>query len=134
MNKPTEEQIREVLAGTSTPETARLVAQWFATDEGTDYLSRSMDCDVEQVKLGYEELYVDHEIASDELFARIRRNIRRKRVRRIVFRVAAVLIPFATTSCPFWTGRVQTSNIKCRTAQKRCVSIRLPLRHSNCTF
>lgn len=53
-----------------------------------------MDCDVEQVKLGYEELYVDHEIASDELFARIRRNIRRKRVRRIVFRVAAVLIPF----------------------------------------
>lgn len=94
MNKPTEEQIREVLAGTSTPETARLVAQWFATDEGTDYLSRSMDCDVEQVKLGYEELYVDHEIASDELFARIRRNIRRKRVRRIVFRVAAVLIPF----------------------------------------
>ena len=57
MNKPTEEQIREVLAGTSTPETARLVAQWFATDEGTDYLSRSMDCDVEQVKLGYEELY-----------------------------------------------------------------------------
>ena len=87
MNKPTEEQIREVLAGTSTPETARLVAQWFATDEGTDYLSRSMDCDVEQVKLGYEELFVDHEIASDELFARIRRNIRRKRVRRIVFRL-----------------------------------------------
>ena len=51
MNKPTEEQIQEVLAGTSTPETARLVAQWFATDEGTAYLSRSMDCEVEQVKL-----------------------------------------------------------------------------------
>ena len=66
MNKPTEEQIQEVLAGTSTPETARLVAQWFATDEGTAYLSRSMDCEVEQVKLGYEELYVNHEIASDE--------------------------------------------------------------------
>lgn len=94
MNKPTEEQIQEVLAGTSTPETARLVAQWFATDEGTAYLSRSMDCEVEQVKLGYEELYVNHEIASDELFARIRRNIRRKRIRRITFRAAAVLIPF----------------------------------------
>lgn len=94
MNKPTEEQIQEVLAGTSTPETARLVAQWFATDEGTAYLSRSMDCEVEQVKLGYEELYVNHEIASDELFARIRRNIRRKRIRRIAFRAAAVLVPF----------------------------------------
>ena len=90
MNKPTEEQIQEVLAGTSTPETARLVAQWFATDEGTAYLSRSMDCEVEQVKLGYEELYVNHEIASDELFARIRRNIRRKRIRRIAFRAACL--------------------------------------------
>lgn len=94
MNRPTEEQIQEVLAGTSTPETARLVARWFATDEGAAYLSRSMDCEVEQVKLGYEELYVDHEIGSEELFARIRRNIRRKRIRRITFRVAAVLVPF----------------------------------------
>ena len=51
MNKPTEEQIQEVLAGTSTPETARLVAQWFATDEGTDYLSRSMDCSTSQSML-----------------------------------------------------------------------------------
>lgn len=94
MNRPTEEQIQEVLAGMSTPETARLVAQWFATDEGAAYLSQSMDCEVEQVKLGYEELYVDHEIGSEELFARIRRNIRRKRIRRITFRVAAVLVPF----------------------------------------
>ena len=34
MNIPTEKQIQEVLTGTSTPEIARIVAAWFATDEG----------------------------------------------------------------------------------------------------
>ena len=32
MNIPTEKQIQEVLTGTSTPEIARIVAAWFATD------------------------------------------------------------------------------------------------------
>ena len=94
MNKPTETQIQEVLAGTSTPETSQLVAKWFATDEGTAYLSRSMERDAEQIKLDYAELYVGHAIPSEEMFARIRRNIYRKRMRRIAFRVAAVVIPF----------------------------------------
>lgn len=94
MNKPTEKQIQEVLAGTAAPEVARIVARWFATDEGAAYLSGSIDRDSQQIKSGYEELYVDHEIPSEEMFARIFRNIRRKRMRRIVFRVAAVLIPF----------------------------------------
>ena len=94
MNIPTEKQIQEVLAGTSTPEVARIVAAWFATDEGAAYLAKSMDRDAVQIKQGFEELYVNHEIPSEEMFARIRRNIRQKRIRRITFRVAAVLIPF----------------------------------------
>ena len=89
MNIPTEKQIQEVLAGRSTPEVARIVAAWFATDEGAAYLAKSMDRDAVQIKQGFEELYVNHEIPSEEMFARIRRNIRR-----ITFRVAAVLIPF----------------------------------------
>lgn len=94
MNKPTEKQIQDVLAGTATPEDARLVAKWFATDEGTAYLSHSMDRDAEQIKPGCEELFVNHEIPSEEMYARIFRNIRRKRIRRIALRVAAVFIPF----------------------------------------
>lgn len=94
MNKPTEEQIQDVLAGTATPEEARMVAKWFATDEGTAYLSQSMDRDAEQIKPGFEELFVSREIPSEEMFARIFRNIRRKRIRRMMFRVAAVLVPF----------------------------------------
>lgn len=94
MNKPTEKQIQDVLAGTATPEDARLVAKWFATDEGTAYLSHSMDRDAEQITPGCEELFVNHEIPSEEMYARIFRNIRRKRIRRMAFRVAAVFIPF----------------------------------------
>ena len=50
MNTPTEKQIQEVLAGTSTPEVARIVAAWFATDEGAAYLAKSMDRDAVQIK------------------------------------------------------------------------------------
>ncbi|RGN35825.1 FecR family protein [Bacteroides oleiciplenus] len=94
MNKPTEQQIQEVLAGIATSEDAQIVVKWFATDEGAAYLSKSVDRDAEQIKLGYEELYVNHDIPSEEMFACIFRNIRRKRIRRIAFRVAAVIIPF----------------------------------------
>lgn len=69
MNTPTEKQIQEVLAGTSTPEVARIVAAWFATDEGASYLAKSMDRDAVQIKQGFEELYVNHEIPSEEIFA-----------------------------------------------------------------
>lgn len=94
IGKPTEKQIQEVLGGTSTPEVAQLVAKWFATDEGTAYLSRCMERDAEQIKADYEELYVDHAVPSEEMFGRIRQNIRRRRIRRLSFRVAAVVIPF----------------------------------------
>lgn len=94
MNKPTENQIQEVLNGISTPDVARSVAEWFATEEGAAYLSRSIDIDAEQIKPGSEELFIDHNIDSAQMLADIRRNISRKRIRRIVFRVAAVLIPF----------------------------------------
>lgn len=94
MNKPTEKQIQEVLNGISTPEVARIVAAWFATEEGAAYLSHSIDIDAGQIKAGCEDLFVDREIASTRMLAEIRRNIHRKHVRRIFFRVAAVLIPF----------------------------------------
>ena len=104
MNIPTEKQIQEVLAGTSTPEVARIVAAWFATDDGAAYLAKSMERDAIQIKQGFEELYVNHEIPSEEMLAHIRRNIRQKRVRRIAFRVAAVLIPFVLLIGLFCSG------------------------------
>lgn len=94
MDKPTDKQIEEVLAGVAPPEVARVVAQWFATDEGRAFLSASFDRDTKEIKPGYEGLFVNHEIPSDEMLVCIRRNIRRKRIRQILFRVAAVVFPF----------------------------------------
>ena len=59
MNTPTDKQIQEVLAGTSTPEVARIVAAWFASDEGAAHLATSMDRDAVEVEQGFEELYAE---------------------------------------------------------------------------
>ncbi|MEG1007891.1 MAG: FecR domain-containing protein [Bacteroides sp.] len=94
MKKPTEQQINDVLAGVATGEVAQNVAKWFGTDEGSDYLSTSIDQMGDGVKPGFEELYVGHEIASESIYRRIKQAIHRKRIRRILFRAAAVLVPF----------------------------------------
>ena len=94
MNKPTEKQIEEVLAGVATAETARLVAQWFATDEGNNYLSSALTQDLSLIKPGYEELCVNHEIPTEKMLTGISQRIQRKRMRRVMLRVAAVLLPF----------------------------------------
>lgn len=93
MNRPTDKQIEEVLAGVATPEDARDVAEWFATEEGSDYLEAAMTRDSEWMKSETADLYVDHEIPSYKMLEQIRKNIRIKQWKRISFRVAAVLIP-----------------------------------------
>lgn len=93
MNRPTDKQIEEVLAGVATPEDARDVAEWFATEEGSDYLEAAMTRDSEWMKSETADLYVDHEIPSYKMLEQIRKNIRIKKLKRISFRVAAVLIP-----------------------------------------
>ena len=47
MNRPTDKQIEEVLAGIASPEDAKYVAEWFATEEGSDYLEAAMTQDSE---------------------------------------------------------------------------------------
>lgn len=51
MNRPTDKQIEEVLAGIATPEDAKLVAEWFTTEEGSDYLEAAMTRDSELIKM-----------------------------------------------------------------------------------
>ena len=47
MNRPTDKQIEEVLAGVATPEDAKFVAEWFATEEGNTYLDAVMTREAE---------------------------------------------------------------------------------------
>lgn len=93
MNRPTDKQIEEVLAGVATPDDAKYVAEWFATEEGSSYLDAVITQDSEWMKSEIADLYVNHEIPSDKIYAQIRKNIRIKKIKRISFRVAAVLIP-----------------------------------------
>ena len=93
MNRPTDKQIEEVLAGIASPEDAKYVAEWFATEEGSDYLEAAMTQDSELIKNEFADLYVDHDIPSKKILEQIRKNIRIKKLKRICFRVAAVLIP-----------------------------------------
>lgn len=93
MNRPTDKQIEEVLAGIATPEDAKSVAEWFTTEEGSDYLEAAMTRDSELIKNEVADLYVNHDIPSRQMLEQIRKNIRMKKLKRICFRVAAVLIP-----------------------------------------
>lgn len=94
MNKPDDKLIERFLAGVAAPEDARTVMGWFATKAGRAFLTESIDTDFKRIKPGTEDLYVGHAISSGNMFARIKRSIRKKRMRRILFRAAAVLLPF----------------------------------------
>ena len=52
-----------------------------------------MTQDSELIKNEFADLYVDHDIPSKKILEQIRKNIRIKKLKRICFRVAAVLIP-----------------------------------------
>ena len=67
MNRPTDKQIEEVLAGIASPEDAKYVAEWFATEEGSDYLEAAMTQDSELIKNEFADLYVDHDIPSKKI-------------------------------------------------------------------
>ena len=94
MDRPTDKQIADVLAGLASAEEAKRVAQWFATDAGSAYLSEAFDLDMKSIRPGNEDLYVPHAIPSEEVWRRIKKQIRRYRVHRMLFRVAAVVLPF----------------------------------------
>lgn len=95
MEKMKHDIIEKVLNGIGTEEEARAVAEWFATEEGESYLSEQMNNKFGEIKDGYEDILVDHPIPTEKIFNKIETNIARKRIKKILFRCAAVLIPFA---------------------------------------
>lgn len=93
MNRPSDNQIEKVLAGLATPEEAREVAKWFATDEGSAYISNNFDADINSIPLEDADLLIDHSVPSEKMFQKINARIRSKLIRRWTFRAAAVLLP-----------------------------------------
>ena len=93
MNRPSEELLHKTLENSATPAEAALVAEWLATDSGQAWASRYIGRDFDrQEECGD---YEQAEVASDRIFARIKLALTRGRRRRILFRVAAVVIPVA---------------------------------------
>jgi len=89
-----QELVDKVLSKTATPEEAKLVAVWFATDEGQEYLSRRYDRESYLLDEKLISEWMDGEIPSEEMkgrfLSRLKRNIRPFRF----WIAAAVIIPF----------------------------------------
>ena len=93
MKRPDEDLIENVLAGLANENEARYVARWFATKEGTGYLSERFDRESTVNWQGFEELFVEGEIPTEKVWETIQHKINRKRRWKRVFQCAAILIP-----------------------------------------
>lgn len=93
MNRPSEELLHKTLENRATAAEAASVAEWLATDSGQAWASRYIGRDFDRQESCGD--YEREEVASERIFARIKTALTRGRRRRILFRVAAVVIPVA---------------------------------------
>lgn len=91
MKQPDQITIRRVLNETASPDEAALVAAWFATNEGQQWLSTEFNNDIKRMDSGILEPL--HDLPSDELLHSINRKILWKKRIRVLSRIAAVFIP-----------------------------------------
>lgn len=94
MKTPKEEDINHVLAGESTPETAREVAAWFATAEGSSYLESHIMANFEDPVIANDAEISGENIPSEKILREIQGKITRRRLLRHIGKVAAIVFPF----------------------------------------
>ena len=96
MEKADKDIINKVLNNTSSKEEATDVLDWFANSiEGQNYLSESIDKDFYLLQeRGVEEESIISSIQSEEVLSIINKAIHSKKINSILFKVAAILIPF----------------------------------------
>lgn len=102
MDKQKNKIIDDVLDGIATEEEARKVAEQFCSEKMLEELSQRIDNDCANIKQGYEELYTDHEIPSANMWRIIQDRIRKKKIRRIIFRAAGIILPLILISALFF--------------------------------
>ena len=95
MEKCDKDIINNVLDNASSKEEATNVLDWFANSiEGQNYLSESMDKDFYLLEeIGIEEDMISP-FQSERILSEVNKTIHKKRVTNILFKVAAILIPF----------------------------------------
>ncbi|WP_075559912.1 FecR family protein [Parabacteroides timonensis] len=102
MDTPDKRKIDNTLNNTATQEEAKEVIRWFSTPEGGTFLSKLMDNDLKNIPLRQESDYIEHPIPSSEMYEFIINRIRRQQRGRILFKVAAILIPILLLTGQFW--------------------------------
>ncbi|NLZ95175.1 MAG: FecR family protein [Bacteroidales bacterium] len=89
------EIINNVLENTSSKEEAAKVVSWFVDSiEGQNYLSESMDRDFYLMEENEDQSDLISPIQSATVLAKINKATKRKQLKNILFKVAAILIPF----------------------------------------
>jgi len=92
---PNKDTINRVIDGIASHDEAKQVTEWFSTTvEGQAYLSALINRDFHLMEAGELEANLPITAISEEMLENIFKTIRRKKIRRYTWRVAAVLIPF----------------------------------------
>ncbi|MFA5555241.1 MAG: FecR family protein [Phycisphaerae bacterium] len=107
MKKSDKETIKRVLDNVSSKDEATNVVDWFAnTVEGQNCLSEMIDRDSYLME---EELVTKHSITlaqSNKILAKIKKDIHKRTIKRNLFKIAAVLLPFvALLSLGFYLNK-----------------------------
>lgn len=90
-----ESKIDKVLDNEASAEDAKAVVDWFATDEGSDYLLQRLDKEAEELTEADTEGLVPHDIPEQKMKQRFLKEIKpRKQPMMRRWWVAAVLVPF----------------------------------------
>ena len=102
MEKPTDKIIEDVLNNTGTEQDAEQVARLLGSDEMLEELSQRIDKDCINIKKGFEELHIDHKIPSSEIWHAIQQRIKKKKMRRLIFRAASIILPLILISAIYY--------------------------------
>lgn len=90
------ETIEKVLDNKATSEEARMVVEWFAEEEGREFLSRYMEREQEGLTEEKALSWIDHDVPERRMKARFLKSMEQSKKRKLRQRllVAAVAIPF----------------------------------------
>ncbi len=95
MKTPDKEIIEKVIDGIASANEAKLVTNWFSsTAEGHVYLASLMDRDMLRIEKSEIDVHYPCDTHTQEMLSTILKKIRRKKLVKFSYRVAAVLIPF----------------------------------------
>ena len=102
MKTPDNSIIERVLNNEATPQEVKSVTCWLKTKKGISWLANRMDQDEQLINIGEEQEWVDHKIPSEIMYRNIMLKMKRQKIRRFLFRAAALLIPLVLFISLFW--------------------------------